>query len=121
MGRSLAMGKILDMKASFQILAQNVVDETKIIKEEIAQDQEKKKVNPEKQVNEVADLEKTSKRVLADISTVADLQTSILTTGTEGEQVTKDQDLADDVTKIESALRDTKAFVNDYKTTENKK
>ena len=38
MGRSLAMGKILDMKASFTVLAQNIDNETKIIKDEIAQD-----------------------------------------------------------------------------------
>ena len=121
MGRSLAMGKILDMKTSFSTLAQNIVDETKIIKDEIAQDQEKKKVNPEKQVQEVAALEKTTKSVLADISTVADLQTNILSTGTDGEVIQKDQDLADDITKITSAVKDTGSFVSEYKTTENKK
>ena len=121
MGRSLAMGKILDMKTSFQTLSQNIVDETQIIRDEVAQDQEKKKINPEKQVQEVAALEKTSKSVLADISTVAELQTTILTTGTDGEVIQKDQDLADDVTKIQAAIKDTSSFVNEYKSTENKK
>ena len=73
MGRSLAMGKILDMKASFTVLAQNIDNETKIIKDEIAQDQEKKKVNPEKQMSEIKNLEKISKGVLADEATVAEL------------------------------------------------
>ena len=48
MGRSLAMGKIIDMKSSFQQLASNIVEETQIIKDEIAQDKEKKKISPEK-------------------------------------------------------------------------
>ena len=73
MGRSLAMGKILDMKNSFSTLAQNIVDETKIIKDEVAQDQEKKKINPDKQMSEFKAVEKTSKSVLADVATVADL------------------------------------------------
>ena len=102
-------------------MAQNIEAETQIIKDEISADQAKKKVNPSKQMKEYQDLEKLSKGVLADISTVSELQTTIMSTGTDGEVITKDQDMADASAKIEKALKDTGSFVKEFKDTEEKK
>ena len=53
MGRSLAIGKIVDMKQSFTQLGNHIAEEGKIIKQEIELDKEKKKANPTRSANEV--------------------------------------------------------------------
>ena len=45
----------------------------------------------------------------------------MLMTGTDGEVIPKDQDLADATAKIESAVKETGSFVSEYKATEAKK
>ena len=59
--------------------------------------------------------------ILADISQVSDLQSEILSTGAEGEQVPKDQELADTSAKIQKAIKETGDFVTEYSTSEKKK
>ena len=43
-----------------------------------------------------------------------------MATGTDGEVIPKDQEMQDATNKIESSVKDTKTFVNEYKATQEK-
>jgi|TARA_B110000305_G_C19218871_1_gene529552 hypothetical protein len=105
LGRSLAEGKVSEIKQKFSQLSQNLKDETETIGKEIEFDESSNKDDLDGQKKSLTQVTTRSSNVLSDIKVVQELSKDLVTEnqGKDSDQTTTKEDL--DLTSSESGIK----------------